>query len=40
MIKLKVVFEMIGQLNYYLGRSWRKIPIKYGTGIHKRQDMW
>jgi hypothetical protein len=28
MIKLKYLFEMIGQLNYYIGRDWRKLPIK------------
>jgi len=25
--KLKYIFEMIGQLNYYLGRDWRKLPM-------------
>jgi hypothetical protein len=28
MIKLKVIIEMVGQITYYLGRSWRKIPIQ------------
>ena len=38
--KLKYLFEMVGQITYYLGRSWRKIPIKYGSGTHRKADMW
>ena len=40
MIKLKSVFAMIGQLAYYIGRDWRKLPMRNVTGIHRKQDMW
>ena len=40
MIKLKSILTTIGHLTYLLGRSWRKLPMRNGTGIHKRQDMW
>ena len=38
--KIKYLFEMIGQLNYYIGRSWRKIPMRNETGIHKNDKLW
>ena len=40
MIKLNHIFEMVGQITYYLGRSWRKIPITMRRGIHRKQDLW
>jgi hypothetical protein len=40
MIKLKVIISILGQITYLIGKSWRKIPMRNETGIHKRQDMW
>lgn len=40
MIKLNVIFEMIGHITYLLGRDWRKLPMKMGRGIHKNDNLW
>ena len=40
MIKLKVIIAMLGQITYYLGRSWRKIPMRNETGIHRITNVW